>query len=48
MAWKIQAVVLMYVRNKVDVVPMARKDSSCGPYVRKKQSGRSTHGSKRF
>ena len=57
---KILAVVLMYIRNKVDVepmarvrnkldvVPMARKDSSCGPYVHKEQSGRSTHGSKRF
>ena len=48
MARKVLAVVLMYVRNKVDVVPMARKDSSCGPYVRKEQSGRSNHGSKRF
>ena len=45
---QIIALVLTYVRNKVDVAPMARKDSSCGPYVRKEQSGRSIHGSKRF
>ena len=38
----------MNVKSKVDVVPMARKDSSSGPYERKEQSGRCTHGSKRF